>query len=150
MKKILIAFDGSDNAIKSAKKGISIAQAYNADIIVLYVIKKESSSMYVAENSVYGDSPRQLSLMLSNTSPEKAAVEILEKAEELFEDRGLKIKYLIAEGHVANNICSIAEEEQVDLIVMGRRGISSFKKFFLGSTSASVVQAAKTSVLLDH
>ncbi len=82
MKKMLLAFDGSDNAMKAAQKGISIAQAMKAKVFILTVIEKEGSPLYPSDKKIYrGDSPKQVSLMLDNTSSDKAAVEILEKAE---------------------------------------------------------------------
>jgi len=45
-------------------------------------------------------------------------------------------------------ILEYAEEKQIDLIVMGTRGITGFKKFLLGSTASSVVTYAHCTVMV--
>jgi nucleotide-binding universal stress UspA family protein len=50
---------------------------------------------------------------------------------------------------VARDIVEEVEQCRADMLVMGRRGISGFKEFFLGSVSQKVLQLCKeTSVLL--
>ena len=58
------------------------------------------------------------------------------------------VKSLLREGRVVREIMKILENEKVDLIVMGARGISGIKKLFLGSTSEAVVKKATCPVLI--
>lgn len=45
-------------------------------------------------------------------------------------------------------ICQIAEKKKSDVIILGRRGMSSFKRALLGSTSNYVVEHAQCDVLV--
>ena len=45
-------------------------------------------------------------------------------------------------------ILEYAEEKQIDLIVMGTRGRTGFKKLLLGSTASSVVTYAHCTVMV--
>jgi nucleotide-binding universal stress UspA family protein len=70
----------------------------------------------------------------------------LKKARESFS--GLKVSTRLGEGRVVDVIVGTAEEEGVDVIVMGCRGLSGIKELFLGSTSAGVVHQADCPVLI--
>ena len=62
--------------------------------------------------------------------------------------KNVVVKSLLREGRVVREIMKILENEKVDLIVMGARGISGIKKLFLGSTSEAVVKKATCPVLI--
>jgi hypothetical protein len=47
-------------------------------------------------------------------------------------------------------ICRIAKQRNVDYIVIGRRGLSGFKRFFSGSTSSQVMEQADANVIVVH
>jgi len=51
-------------------------------------------------------------------------------------------------GHVAETILQTAAEEQCDLIVLGSRGLSGFKRLMLGSISNAVAAKAQCPVLV--
>lgn len=56
----------------------------------------------------------------------------------LSEGDDVDIQYKVVPGKPAEKILEIAEEENVDLIVMGSTGIGSIGKFLLGGTSSRV------------
>jgi nucleotide-binding universal stress UspA family protein len=60
-----------------------------------------------------------------------------------------------ATGHVLKNARSVvqaiieyAADQEVDLIVVGRRGMSGFKRLLVGSVSGGIVSHAHASVLV--
>ncbi len=64
-------------------------------------------------------------------------------------DKGVKAAIVLEVGTVpANNIIRKAEEEGVDMIVMGSTGLTGLKRTFLGSTAAKVVGNAPCSVCI--
>jgi nucleotide-binding universal stress UspA family protein len=68
----------------------------------------------------------------------------------LAEADGVKAVCVIRENvvSVVEAIVSFAEERRVDLIVLGTRGQSGFKKLLMGSVSSGVVTHAHCSVLV--
>ena len=149
MEKYLVAFDGSDNAIKALQQGILLAKVKNAEVTVLIVIPEASSPLYAYKQVVYGGSPTEVATMLNlNNKADKTALETLEKAQSLLKDSGAKEKFIVARGHPADIICYIAEEEKYDLIILGRKGHGMIKRFLLGSVSSNVAHSSKTNVLL--
>ena len=76
----------------------------------------------------------------------------LKKVEDLRDEQGLDIKVTpkIAKGSPAKAILAVAEEEDVDLIVIGSSGKSGLDLLLLGSVADKVVRSAKCSVLVVH
>jgi 3-phenylpropionate/trans-cinnamate dioxygenase ferredoxin reductase subunit len=60
----------------------------------------------------------------------------------------VEVKRVIVEGDPADMICSVAETEGVDLIVVGNKGMSGARRFLLGSVPNKVAHYAKTNVLV--
>ena len=60
----------------------------------------------------------------------------------------LKTSAKLAKGNAADRIIEMAKEENVDLIVVGSRGMSGVKRFFLGSVSHNVAHHCECPVLI--
>jgi nucleotide-binding universal stress UspA family protein len=60
----------------------------------------------------------------------------------------LKTQVIISPISVTGNIVEYAEREKIDLIVIGRRGRSAFKRMLLGSTASGVVTHARCPVMV--
>ena len=75
---------------------------------------------------------------------------VLRHAEEIVKDEWPSVKYnaLLVEGRPSTEIISIAQRYEVDLIVLGSRGIGGVTGWILGSTSKSVVDHCKRPVLV--
>ncbi len=55
---------------------------------------------------------------------------------------------IIAEESIVSEIIEFAERENIDLIIMGTRGRTGFKKLLLGSVASGVVNFAHCTVLV--
>jgi nucleotide-binding universal stress UspA family protein len=64
------------------------------------------------------------------------------------QQRGLILETAIAVGHPAEQIIRRAEADHVDLILLGRRGMSRFEKWILGSISERVLRYAHCPVMV--
>jgi nucleotide-binding universal stress UspA family protein len=60
----------------------------------------------------------------------------------------LKTQVIISPISVTGNIVEYAEREKIDLIVIGTRGRSAFKRILLGSTASGVVTHAHCPVMV--
>lgn len=105
-KKILFPIDQTRESRHAAELVSSLVRSYQSQLIVLSVVEmpdegKESDP--------------------AMTSPE-AIAKLLETAKSLFSDQGIPIETMEREGNPAFVICDVADEIDVDLIVMGSRG----------------------------
>ena len=62
--------------------------------------------------------------------------------------RGLTIEKRLAHGHPADQMLSLTKRKNADLLVVGSRGMTGLRRFFLGSVSHNLVQHAPCSVLV--
>ena len=72
----------------------------------------------------------------------------LEKIGEQFVDRRLKTQVVVKERNPGKEILSFLEKKEIDLAVLGTRGISGLKRFLLGSVSEWILQEAPCPVLI--
>ena len=135
MEKILIPVDGSESSERALGKGIELANALKAKLIFLYV----ANINQLAVNSC-------LSTELLETM-NKAGDVILTHAEESAPE-GIEMERIMETGSPAPVIIDVAEENGVDLIVMGSRGLGLVKGVLLGSVSQYVVENAKCAVMV--
>lgn len=65
------------------------------------------------------------------------------------EGKGLRVITRIEYGNPIEQILSVAEDERVDLIVMGAQGMTAAQELLIGSTAYEVVRRATLPVLLE-
>ena len=142
MSKILIPFDGSDSSKNAIFKGMSSGIFKDAEIHIVTVIP--SRVIAPSKNSYMGTD-----MIDAISKANKAqADETIETAKDIFKDAGGVASAVIREGDAAEEILACAEELKIDLIVMGNRGLGTFKKILLGSVSSKVVSNSNCSVLI--
>jgi len=138
-KKILVPTDGSEFAKKAQKHALFLASVSGAEIIAVSVTENNFVNGLPLDDEVY-----QLNQILKERSEEN-----LKEFDKLNEE-DLKITHVVREGSPARVILEVAEEEDVDLIVMGSSGKSGFDRFIMGSVADKVVNSAKCAVLVVH
>ncbi len=153
-KRILIALDESENAARAVS---IVAEAFDKDteIILLSVIPKMVAACELNEPTLTVHFKSEQSLFCQvEGHKENILGEALQRAKDKLLEAGFKKEKITAhltkqQKSIANDIVSKAEQLNADIIVMGRRGLSGFKEFFLGSVSHKVLQLCKDkSVLL--
>ena len=138
IKKILIATDGSEYTKSAIKKGLSLAKMLGAEAIGVYVVDvRDFSGMSMEDmNYAYVDLIRD------------HGDEILSELKEYGKEFGLDVRTIKREGIPADEIVSVAEEEDADLIVIGSFGRSALEKLLLGSVAEKVIRHAPCPVLV--
>lgn len=74
--------------------------------------------------------------------------EKFKKVAQRAEDLEVELETDIAVGHPVEQIVHRAEADRVDLIILGRRGMSRFEKMIVGSTSEKVLRYAHCPVMV--
>ena len=145
--KILVAIDGSNHSMKAAEYAIDIARDNRAQLIALTVLDISkvgyAASAFIA-SPMYG--------LEKLERKRKEAHEWLDNVGKLASRKandGIQFKPQIEESmSVAGTIVDFGENQNIDLIVVGSRGQSSFTKLLLGSVASTVVTHAICPVLV--
>ena len=74
--------------------------------------------------------------------------DILNKAESNLKTEGIDYQSRLIQGVPADEIVKVAQSENVDLIVLGSRGLTEVRAFLLGSVSDKVSHHAKCPTLI--
>ena len=138
IKKILIATDGSENTKEAVKKGLSLAKMLDAEVIGLYVVDISPIVPLTLDETSF-----PMVEFLRNEGED-----VLGKLKKQAEDMDVRIRTIKKEGIPADEIINVAEEEDVDLIVIGTLGRSALEKLLLGSVAEKVIRHAPCPVLV--
>jgi nucleotide-binding universal stress UspA family protein len=135
--KILLATDGSEYSDKAAKFLTDLDLSPDDEIIINHVISevpfKDDEASYVA-------SLKQIK--------QEIAPKIIESSMNILRSVNAKISTTIIDDSPDRGISSTAEDLNVDLIVMGARGLKGFKSLLIGSVTRAVAINATKSVLV--
>ena len=123
-KTVLFPIDQSREAFETANKAIQLAKNHQSHIIMLSVVQLDRPEMDDTE----------------------FVASLLNRAKEQMEQAGISCEVLEKQGKPAFVICDIADELNVDLIVMGTRGLNLESDD--ESTAARVIQLAPCPVLV--
>ena len=149
--KILLPTDGSKNAERAGEYALSTAEFTGADIIVLYVV--DTSEGIRLERGFIDALPQpDLREDLEKQFREDGK-KIVERFRKKLEEKqcagkcsNVNLINMIKEGKPADIILKTIEEENVDLVIIGKSGKHGIEKFLLGNTAEKVVNNAKVPV----
>jgi len=146
--RILIALDGSEPSIKATEYGIEMAKkSGNSQLIALHVIHSQIKYLYSSNVATLVTSSTIDTIVdAAKQEAQKWLTKIKEKADQ--NEVKLKIEFIVDPASVVGAIVDYAERENIDLIIIGSRGLSGFKKLLLGSTTSGVVTYAHCPVLV--
>jgi len=138
--KILIPVDGSANALRA----------------VGYIIKniaalKETPQLLllnVQRNVAQGNVKLFIDKETINDYSREQGMTALQPARAAFDAAGLPYQYHISIGSTAEAIVQYAYDQQVDQIVMGRKGLGGLQSLLLGTVVKKVLQLADSPVVL--
>ena len=148
--KILITVDGSEESMNAADYAIAMAKKEDNDaqLIALHVLFSQTG--YAYSTNIFGlVTPSSINELLQDAKHE--AQQWFDKIKEkMYENRDVQLKteVVVSPTSVVGAIVDYAERENLDLIVIGSRGRSGFKKLLLGSTASGVITYATCPVLV--
>jgi len=138
-ERILVGYDGSDNAERALTRAIQVAKQFKAEVRIV-VVADTMSYAVAASGGLY----RRF-----NEQTKENAVNLASAALDTAKAAGLKDVYASdEEGQPADMILTLATEYKVNLIVVGRRGVRGLERFLMGSVSSAVINNAKCDVLV--
>ena len=144
MKKLLVAYDGSDASKKAIEMTLQCAQPED-EIVMLTVIPAElveSSFTNMLLPTI------DLSAVVQSGSFKEKALENLTKVAKEIDDKVAKTEIVVESGDAADEILITAKKFDVDIIIVGYKGYGKEGRFLLGSVADKVVRHASKSVLV--
>ena len=136
-KVILVPIDFSECSNRTLEYATHIAIRENANIWLLHVFRIPD---YAVTHYGWGEQDCR--------SAELEARENLSAVEKEVLSRGIKAKSFFRVGHPLEEIISVANEPEVDIVLIGSHGCSAIKRLLLGSTTARVIEHARCTVMV--
>lgn len=138
MDKILVPVDGSEQSHKAVAFAADLAKCHNATMYLIHVFKltiiPEGLGEYVVSDRA------QLQAL---------ADKIIAAAVKEAKGHGIEqVEAAVIEGDPAERIIDYAKTHDVDIIVIGSRGLGTFKGLLLGSVSNKVSHRADRSCVI--
>ena len=125
---------------------ISLAKPLGAEIIAIHVIDK---STIVPATDAYGNYIGGDQIQATEDELRKQADNILSEAKLLGDKEEVKVDkaIIVAHSSCAAAIIDYAKKNNVDLIVVGTKGMTGLKHFLLGSVANNIISHAHCPVL---
>jgi nucleotide-binding universal stress UspA family protein len=138
----MVAIDGSENSLKAAEYALEVARSFGAQLYAI-TITSVPESYHLKQEDVLNKSGE----MADNMNDAKMWLEKFNHAAKL-DNIELKTELINSHRPIDYVILEYAEEKKIDLIVVGTRGRSGFKRLLLGSIASSVVTYAHCPVMV--
>jgi nucleotide-binding universal stress UspA family protein len=135
-RKILVAIDGSESSKHALRESFKLASDEKCWITVVSVIPSyegDLGAMWI--NNVKEAMAKPCKLALS-------------EAENIAKKERVLIKTVCEEGEIYERIVDLADAENSDLIVMGRKGTAGLQRTLVGSVTARVIGHSQRDVLV--
>lgn len=133
---ILLAADGSENSVRAANEAIKLAKCSGNSILELVMVV---------------DIEKSRQDILHSRSSESLLIERRRKianVEQLLIDEHLNYKITILKGTPGPEIVRYANEQKVDILVIGSRGLNGLQEMVLGSVSHKVMKRVQCPALI--
>ncbi|MEO9294302.1 MAG: universal stress protein [Nitrososphaera sp.] len=146
-QKILVPYDSSSFSEKALEHAIYLAGLSGADLLLVNatVLPALVYTYHEAANAAINEAAQTL------VGSSAEAVKLLSALVEKIKKKGISASYRHAVGDPADLIIETAEKEQVDLVVMGSKGLRGVAKIkALGSVTRKVAENASCPVLIVH
>jgi nucleotide-binding universal stress UspA family protein len=149
-KKILVAYDGSEQAKRAIDYAADMANTCGGALLVLTVVPRVTLPVFPDEG--FGSAPLTTAQDFG-VYQEKMQAMYQKSQEDIMKDIAehfpkLEAEAILLEGRPSSTIVEQAEKNGVDLIVIGSRGLGGISGWILGSTSRRVVESCTKPVLV--
>ncbi|MDK2824829.1 Nucleotide-binding universal stress protein, UspA family [Methanolobus vulcani] len=137
-KNIFIATDGSKQNQKAVMHSVELAKMSGAKLYAGYVV----------DTAAFASIPMDAGWEMMYELLENEANGATESVEELAKKEGVTVETVVLEGNPSHEIIEFANNNNIDLIVMGTLGKTGFDRFLLGSVAEKVTRNSMVPVLV--
>ena len=141
-EKILVAVDGSQGAQEALQAAIEMQKICGAELLILSVYR-EHNSWKASVTFVYPEKTAS-----TDDAMKQYAREVAEKSKAHAIEQGVdNVRSFYVGGGPARKIVKFSEDHDIDLIIMGKKGLSDSRHDLLGGVSHKVTSLAACPVL---
>jgi nucleotide-binding universal stress UspA family protein len=145
--KIMVAYDSSESSKRALDLAAKTAAMFKGELLILTVISREVPPTFIEGSegpTLSADIQRYLDIRKDfyTRSLEEAKTEVGDRYP------GLIFEAILLEGRPSATIVEVAEERDVNLIIIGSRGLGGITGWILGSTSRRVVDQCTKPILV--
>lgn len=141
-KRIVVGTDGSDTASQAVAQAIELARLTGATLSIVSAFEPVSGRRVQQEAQ---DAPADVSYEIG---PREDVNIVLDAAAAEARRAGVESQTHPVEGDPADAILNVAEQINADLIIVGNKGMTGARRYFLGSVPNNVSHHAPCSVLI--
>jgi nucleotide-binding universal stress UspA family protein len=142
MKKFLVGVDGSEQSTLAIRKAVEFAAAMKARLVLAYALTPQ---VYQAAD-LTTNSPQE-----AEEAAQKVGERVLEKAAQVVREGGLEAERKLLKGNPSLALANLAaDDEQIELVVVGSRGMGPMAGIILGSVADGLVHLSRKPVLVVH
>lgn len=145
MAKVLLASDGSDFARRALRRGIELIGGGHRYCVLEVVPHRVSAGTISAVDAIpaaMADPETELEMERAECDEARARLTAL------LAELEIEASICVTLGDPAGEICRVARDAQVDLVVIGSRGHGFMRRLLLGSVSTHVLHHAPCPVLV--
>lgn len=142
-KKILVPADGSQGSMKALEMAVALQKAHGSELLILTVFRHHSL-LEASMSMVRPEQPENMDDIMRGY-----AKEVAESCKKYAQGEGCEpVRAFVKNGHPSRVITKFAKEKEIDLIVLGSRGLGDIEGFLLGSVSHKVTSLAHCPVMV--
>lgn len=142
-KEVLLPADGSENGLRALEHAVELVKLSGGTLIICHVAN------IISVISGFDQIPNGAGYVSEQMASEleQDGKAILEKLVQMV-PADVPVRTVFEVGSPGPTLAAVAEKNDVDLIVMGSRGLGPIKGIFMGSVSSYIVSHAKCPVLI--
>jgi nucleotide-binding universal stress UspA family protein len=146
LNRVLVPIDGSDNARGAADFLMQIPLPADTEVHLLSVVESHWDALISTPTLNMTDNAEIVDGL--QHAEDRAARSLLAEEWERFHSRGYKVTSTVAYGNPPQQILKAAEDQKVDMIVVGAKGLSGIRGFLLGGVAQRTARYANCAVLI--
>jgi nucleotide-binding universal stress UspA family protein len=144
IKKILVATDASAASNRAISMAAYMAACHEADLLILHVIRDMQLPILLKKAPELEEFANKREDILR-----QVAETILHEAEVRAKSEGAKkVQTAIGSGDPASSVIGFAKRRNIDIIVIGTRGLGKVKEILMGSVSRKITNNAEVNCLI--
>jgi nucleotide-binding universal stress UspA family protein len=147
VKHLLFCSDGSRCADKARKTACHLHEVFGCKVSVVCVADIPDD---LKETEIFKDEHSREILKRYSSGLVAWGKGVLERDRVFLEEKGVQAAYYLEKGAPTQAIVRFAKDKDVDLIVIGSRGLSEMTSHLMGSVSDGINHKAACSVLIVH